>query len=375
MGRMLMILVVGMGLVASYSAIQFNRSNLNANDNAVEDYEINQARNLARSGVEYAISRLAQDTTWEDGYTNSSVSNGTLEVSVERTRAMYPGGPDANLNNARLVTAVGTIMNESFTVRAIVEIPSDYVRPPGLAYGIISEENMDLSGNVNITDYNNPNLNSNIHTNHDLVYKGSSSVSGYGTFSGTCPSGTGGASGTFTPNVNNGGALVYQAPPVAIPEIDPTKWEAMATVKYYSSRTINGHMNLGTKEHPEIIYVRGDLHLNGQMTGYGVFLVTGDLTINGGATVTAIDPGGNNLGILVGGDAKINGNSDINATLLIKGDAKINGTTSIIGSIISEGTINFGGTADIYYNPLNNAVAQKVWTAEPGRPKIVSYYE
>jgi hypothetical protein len=111
------------------------------------------------------------------------------------------------------------------------------------------------------------------------------------------------------------------------------------------------------------------------MTGYGVFLVTGDIKINGGADVTALDPSGNNLGIIVAGNAQINGTSDIEATLLIKGDAKINGTTRIIGSIIAEGEIDFGGTADILYNPLLDNVARKVWETEPGRPRVVSYYE
>ena len=91
--------------------------------------------------------------------------------------------------------------------------------------------------------------------------------------------------------------------------------------------------------------------------------------------MTNLDPSGNNLGIVVGGNAQINGTSDIMATLLIKGDAKINGTTRIVGSIIAEGEIDFGGTADILYNPLLDQVAQKVWQQEAGRPRLVSYYE
>jgi hypothetical protein len=375
MGKMLILLVVGMGLIASYSMMQLNESNLNATDNASEDYEINQARNLAISGVEHAISELAQDSTWTAGYTNGAIADGTLSVSIERTRAMYPGGPDAGLNNARLVTATGTIQGQTVTVRSIVEIPSTYVRPPGLGYGILSDESMDLSGNVFVGDYNNPSLNASIHTNHDLVYGGSSTVEGYGTYSESCPSGTSSAGSTFTPNTKTGGDLVSKSNPVAIPEIDPGKWEKLATRKFYSNTKINGHMSLGTKEEPEIIYVHGNLDLNGQMTGYGVFLVTGDIKINGGAEVTALDPSGNNLGIIVGGDAQINGTSDIMATMLIKGDAKINGTTKIIGSIIAEGEIDFGGTADIFYNPLLDNVAKKVWEGEAGRPHVVSFYE
>lgn len=375
MGKMLLILVLGMGLVASVAMMQLNRSTLNANDNAVEDYEINQARNLARSGVEYAVSRLADDSTWSSGYKNASITNGSLVVTVERTRAMYPGGPDAGLNNARLVTAMGTILDETFTIQAVVEIPSEYIRPPGLGYGIFSDKSMDLSGNIAVGDYANPRLNANVHTNENLTFGGSTAVEGYGSYSVSCPSGTGDAVKYFTPNVDKGGDVVRQASPVAIPEIDPSKWEDLATRKFYSNTKITGHMALGTIDEPEIIYVRGDLSLNGQMTGYGVFLVTGDLTINGGVEITNLDPSGNNLGIIVGGDAKINGTSDIMATLLVKGDSKINGTARIIGSVIGEGTIDFGGTADVLYNPLVDDIAQKIWELEAGRPKIVSYYE
>lgn len=375
MGKMLILLVVGMGLVISYSAMQLNRSNLNANATAVNDYEINQARNLARSGVEYVVSKLAEDSTWMTGYSNDHVSGGTLSVSIERTRAMYPGGPDAGLNNARLVTSTGTILDQAFTIRTIVEIPSEYIRPPGLGYGILSDKSMDLTGNVSIADYNNPTLNADIHTNQNLSFGGSSTVSGYGTYSNEVTSNPDGAAAVFQPNVNTGGDLVSNAPPVAIPEIDPSKWASLATRKFYSNTTINSNFALGTKENPEIVYVRGDLRLNGQMTGYGVFLVTGDLIINGGATVSAIDPTGNNLGIIVGGDAKINGVSEINANILIKGDAKINGTTTIVGSVMAEGEIDFAGTANIYYNPLNDAVAKKVFKQDAGRPKVVSYFE
>ena len=374
MGKMLIFLVIGMGLVVSYSAMQLNQSSLNVTENAAGDFEINQARNLAVSGVEYAMMELAQDTTWSSGY-QSSVSSGTVSVRITRTRAMYPGGPDAGLNNARLVTSTGTVQGQTVTVRSVVEIPSAYVRPPALGYGILSDESMDLTGNVFVGDYQNPSLNANIHTNHDLTYGGSSTVEGYGTFSENCPSGTGGASSVFHPNASTGGALVSKADPVAIPEIDPSKWEGIATRKFYSNTRVNGHMTLGTREKPEIIYVRGDLQLNGQMTGYGAFLVTGDITINGGAAVMDLDPSGNNLGIIAAGDAKINGTSDIMATMLIRGNAKITGTTKIIGSIMAKGEIDFSGTADILYNPLVDNVSRSIWQGEPGRPRIVSYYE
>jgi hypothetical protein len=253
MGKMLMLLVVGMGLIASYSMMQLNDSNLNVTDNASEDYEINQARNLAVSGVEHAMMELAQDSTWTAGYQSGSIADGTLSVQVERTRAMDPGGPDAGLNHARLVTATGTVQCRSITIRSIVEIPSVYIRPPGLGYGILSDGDFDVSGNILVKDYGNPAWNASIHTNSDLSW------------------------------------------------------------------------NRNTAE--------------------------------------------------VAGDVKSTGTSDLDATLIAGGSVSATGTTTIIGSIIAKGEIKLAGTPNIYYRPMLDELASKIWEGEPERPRVVSYYE
>jgi hypothetical protein len=365
-----------MGLIASYSMMQLNDSNLNVTDNASEDYEINQARNLAVSGVEHAMMELAQDSTWTAGYQSESIADGTLSVQVERTRAMYPGGPDAGLNNARLVTATGTVQGRSITIRTIVEIPSVYIRPPGLGYGILSDGDFDVSGNILVKDYGNPAWNASIHTNSDLSWNGNTAeVAGYGTFSVAGSGNAAHAKNIFVPNVDLGGEVVHQAPPVAIPEIDIDKWEKIATRKLYSNTKITSHTKLGTKDNPEIWYIHGDLELSGKMEGYGVFLVTGDLKLTGQAKMTALDPSGNNLGIIVAGDVKSTGTSDLDATLIAGGSVSATGTTTIIGSIIAKGEIKLAGTPNIYYRPMLDELASKIWEGKPERPRVVSYYE
>jgi hypothetical protein len=376
MGKMLIMLVIGMGLVGSYSMMQLNESNLNATDNASVDYEINQARNLALSGIDHAIMQLAQDSTWLDGFKSNSMANGSLAVNIERTRSMFPGGPDAGLNNARLVTATGTLQNRSVTLQAVIEIPSVYIRPPGLAYGILADKDFSVSGNVLVRDHYNSAWNSTIHTNSDLGWNGNTAlVAGYGTYSGSGNGNASHAENIFKPNVDEGGGVVHYSPPVPIPDIDVDNWEKIATRKFYSNTKITSHTKLGTKDNPEIWYVRGDLELSGQMEGYGVFLVTGDLKLSGQAKMTALDPSGNNLGIIVAGDVRATGTSDLDATLIVGGTMTATGTTTIIGSVIAKGEIKFTGTPNIYYRPMLDALASKIWEDEPERPRIVSVYE
>ncbi len=375
MGRMLIYLVVGMGIIASYATLQLNRSNLNANENAAENYEITQARNLAKSGVEYAISRLAEDTTWSAGYTSNNISFGTLTVDIQRTKAMYPGGADMNLANARLIRAVGTVASQQISIQAVVEIPTTDSWPPGLGYGILSDKDFELGGNVLVRDHFNPAWNASIHTNQDLDFHGSNTVTGYGTYSGNVLGSAADAIATFTPNVDKGGDVVHLSPPVDIPDIDPSKWESIATRKFYSNQKFSGTTTLGTKENPEIWYIHGDLSITGQVEGYGVFLVTGDLKITGNTEVTALDPSGNNLGIIVAGDVKAAGTTAITATILSGGTFDALGTSTIIGSVIAKGAIKFGGTPNIYYRPMLTELSKKIWEPEPMRPRIVSYYE
>jgi hypothetical protein len=373
---MLLLLVVGMGLIGSYSALQLNRSNLNANDNAIEDYEINQARNFARGGVEYAISKLAQDSTWSAGYKAASQSNGDLSVSIERTQAMFPDGPNANLTNARLVTSTATFLGRSYTVRSVIQITSSESIPPALRYALLTNGNLELTGNLNVHDDNNTSWNADIHTNSAMVLKGNNTVTGYGTyFSGIESSPSKNADNTFKPNVSMGGPVHHTAPKVPLPEIDPTKWAALATRIFTGNQTLSGNMTLGTKENPEIWYFPGDVHMSGTITGYGVFLVKGNLFMTGNCSLTTMDPSGNSLGIVVGGDTEVHGNVSVAANILTKGNYLSTGNCTVTGSIVAGGESDMRGNVEIRYRPPLAKLTSKIWAGAPKRPAIVSYYE
>ncbi|MFZ1731894.1 MAG: hypothetical protein WBQ23_13325 [Bacteroidota bacterium] len=376
MGRMLLLLVLGMGIIGTYSALQLNSSNLNANENAVEDYELNQARNLARGGIEYAISQLAQDSTWNSGFSSSSQSNGDLVVSIEKTGAMFPDGPDVGLDNAKLVTSTATYLGISHTVQAVIQITASESIPPALRYALLTNGDLALTGNLNVHDDNNTSWNADIHTNSAMKLKGNNTVTGYGTyFSGVESSPSKNADNTFLPNVNMGSPFHHTAPKVALPEINPTKWASIATKVITGNPTISGNQVLGTKENPEIWYFTGNVHISGTITGYGVFLVKGNLFLTGNCTLNTVDPSGNTLGIIVGGDTEVHGNVSVGANILTKGNYLSTGNCTVTGSIVAGGESVMKGNVEIRYRPPLAKLTSKVWAGDPERPAIVSYYE
>ncbi|MDP4115139.1 MAG: hypothetical protein Q8903_03345 [Bacteroidota bacterium] len=82
MGKMILLVVLGSYMVIG---VLMQRNNQSANDainNVIEYYGWANARHIASSGANMAVSNLFKDNTWRTGYSNVSLSNGTLDVSV-----------------------------------------------------------------------------------------------------------------------------------------------------------------------------------------------------------------------------------------------------------------------------------------------------
>lgn len=377
MGKMMIYLVIGMGIITSFSVLQLLRSDLNAQDNSSENHDIVQARNLAQSGVDHAIMKLNNDSAWMSGYSAETASEGRVVVNLSRSNSRYPGGPaDPGIQNGRLVVSTGTVQGVSVTIRSIVDLEHEDNVPPGLGYAMMSDKDLSLTGGMTIRDDGNPAWNADVHTNQLMTVTGTNSVSGYGTYTGSIASTpTDNAAATFVPNVYSGGPTHYWHPRVDLPEIDPAQWAKLATRTFMSNTKLSGNITLGSKDAPEIVYVNGNLEIAGTVTGYGVFLVSGDLILKGNTTVAAKDPSGNNLGIIAGGKVRATGNVDITATILSKDNFEANGNVSVTGSITTKGLIKINGDVDVKYRPMLKEITGKVWAGQKQRPVVLSMYE
>lgn len=383
MGKMLLIVVMGAGIIFSVVSLTINKSNTSMVSNAAQEYESVMAKNYASSGIEFALKNLSDDTTWS-GVNSKSLANGTFKITVVNTNAKYFNGPAAGVVKGRLITSIGTYSTSIDTIRAVLQLPTgtgSSVPPPFLDYAVCTGNNLSMNGNVLITDHNNNNWNSNIHTNANFSMNGNNTINGFLTYFGSAHSNPASKmNSAISPNVNPNGDPTYsQIPKIDIPNYDPDDYKSIATTIYNTNVNLSGNRVLGSKASPEIIYVNGDLDLSGNISGYGMFLVKGNVIINGNVTVSSVDPNGNNLGLYVKGDINANGNVKLYAQIYSNSNANLNGNIKIYGGITTKGTVNFNGNVSVYYRPTTTELTEPIWPQTGGssaaRPTIISYFE
>ena len=393
MGRMLLILLIGGGVLFSIASVNINRSNSEMLGNAVTEYQTKEAKDFAKSGVEIAIRNLSNDTTW----TGSAVDlkGGSVSISVKNTTSQYPDGPNANLISARQITSTGICGDDSATIMAVIQLPNSnnpgnsQNNPPAfMQYAIETGNNCSLNGNVDVQDDGNSEWNANIHANGDFNMNGNNTIKGFVTYCGNAavnPSWR--MNSNIKPNQNpNNLPSCSKASEVEVPSFNANDYKSKASKSFTTNTTISGNITLGTKNNPQIVYVGGDCTFkNTTISGYGEFIVSGNILINGNVTVSSPDPNGSSLGLYTGGDVNVNGNVTLWAQIFSGGNTNLNGNSKVHGSVTARGTVNFNGNVNIYYRPAEGELTSPFWEGEnedsnnnnnaSTRPAVVSYYE
>lgn len=384
MGKMLLLLIVGMGMIVSIASLNIQQSNISMFTNAVNDFDETQARLYAESAIEFAIKQLLADTNYA-GSQNLLFDNGSATITSQTTGAKVPDGPNVGMTSMRQLNATGIANDKSVTIKATVHLPrggSGGGVPGFLNYAVATGQNLTLNGNILIRDDANPTVNANIHTNSNFQMNGVNTVKGFLTYSGNAHSNPEWRMNTaISPNVNPNSAPVHsQSAQIEIPDFNPDDYLGIATVIHNSNFTMSGNNTLGTKENPAIIYVGGDLNLSGNITGYAAFIVKGNVNISGNVNITTLDPTGNNLGLYTKGNVNVNGNVNVKAQILASQNVNLNGNVNVYGSVITKGVVNFNGNVDIFYRPATEELTAPFWEGsstgnELLRPTIISYYE
>ena len=376
MGKMMLIVVISFGVIFSIISFNMMQANTRMTYNAVNEYSRMQAKGLAESGIDYSIMKIAQDTSWCTA-TRLSASGGTIDMTVVNTRSHFPDGPDVG-EKGKVITSVGRFSGQTVTIRAVVQIPVIPEVPPWMRSALMSDQDLVLSGAVTVEDDGNPLWNADVHTNDDLFVNGIVRVEGFGSYYDNMVLHPNLASRFFIPNVNPASAPVaQQRPQVAIPVFNPAAYIAAATQVFRGATTIVNASNLvlGTYEHPEIIYIEGDLKLSGSFSGYGVYIVMGDIYVTGNVTTTSIDPLGNKLGFYSADDIFFAGNTSATGQMFAMDDVTFLGNNVLTGMVTAKGAMNFNGTVNVRYRPASANLTTPFWPGDIKRPQIVSYYQ
>ncbi len=380
MGRMLLILVIGIGTLFMIFNLNNIRNDKEMTSNAYNNFDYVNAKNIAKAGIELAVSKLTKDASWT-GFENHKFDQGTLTIKIANTKSKYPDGPDMGLTSTKQITSEGVVETEKKVIKVVVDLQgSSPSTPPFLNYAVLSGSGLMLNGNTTITDDGNKGLNSNIHSNGSITLNGSGNiVNGFGTFSGNpSPINNNIDIKTFIPNQNPKSDPVYKkAAAVTLPNFKVSDYKKFATMTSPGNVIIDKNTSLGTKDSPVIYYINGDLTVRAGITftGYGIFLVVGTVKTEGNLSISSPDKSANNLAIYAGGQIQLDSGSKIYAQLYANSDIIFNGNTELHGLASSKGTVYFNSNNNkVYYKPVSSNTT-KIFQTGTGKPVILSYYE
>lgn len=371
MGRAIILIIVGMGILFSMSSQRMAMVGLSTADNATTDFSKNMARNIAKSGIELAIMQIDSNKYWRTGYNGLRIADGSLTLTASTIDS----------SNVR-VRSIGTYNGTSVPIVATIYIPQ---RPSSLPdafnYALMCDQSITCNGSFGVRVYNpGGGYNSDIHANASITMNGSGGVDGYATYttgSFTANPGSKIASQFLVPPYPNGGPLYSKVTRKNIPWLNIDSLKTFATEVNLGNLTVSGTKTLGSSTDPAIIWVGGNLTFNGNVSGYGIFIVKGNVTFNGNVTCNYPPPASmENLAIYAREDVTLNGGVKVVAQILTNHSLTMNGNNYLVGSAICQQSITLNGTVDFKYFPANPVLTSKIWpNGVEKRPDLTSYWE
>ncbi len=247
---------------------------------------------------------------------------------------------------------------------------SEITVPPFFQYAVYSDGDLTLKDALYVGVEGGSQQNANVFSNGTLkVQGGGNLVEGFGYYAGSAR----GDAGTFRPRYNPSNLpTTLQTATIALPHFDPLDYSGVATQVTNGNLDLKGHYDLGTREHPTIWLVTGNVQTKGDVSfsGYGVFLVAGKIDIKHSMTTDAnIDE--TTLGLYTGDNIFFKkDNVDVAAQLLAVGKVTLKRNTTIYGSIISGDKVTFSGSTQIYYRPVSSALTDPIWVAGVSVPPL-----
>ncbi len=337
MGKGLLVVIIGLGIIITILEI-----NLNANTNqgfktTVNYYDDMQARLISNSGIEIYLEKLREDKTLSGTFNDNPLMDGSYDISIS--------GPDTALK----IKSIGNFSGVDHT--SMILAKRTPVLPPAVNAAVyISSTNLSINfnGNVDMSG-NDHDMNGNL--------TGGSSLPGIGV---NKSSDSAYVVNNIKPKITKAITGSGGTPSVAtIP--DTTNWDQVTQNIIFGADytlptgTYTTGTPLGTLVQPKITYVNGDVHFTGTVEGYGIMVVNGNLTLSGQFTFNGI--------IIVYGQSQI--------TVQLTGNSTVYGATMFVGQSVDFKAAS--GNATLYYSSaaINNAKLN----LKSSQFKILSWWE
>ena len=270
MGRYILILVIGAFMAYGISNLTLNRNTTRAVENSSRYYSKKVAKNASTSVINMLVAKLSDSTDYRvTSPASIDIFGGSVDYTVKDTS--FDGDDFVK------IVAISDYSGESHTSTAYAQIDA-FIPPEFMTYAAICEVKLQFKKSK-FYDYNDPDQNTNIHSNDIMkVEESINYLEGFVTYTIELDK----LEGTIVPNSNPGGLPVcYSAPAVELPDFDPADFGYLADHTYNSDKKYEEvTLNLGTINNPTIIYCKKKLEIKKcTINGYGVFLVKEDAKI------------------------------------------------------------------------------------------------
>ena len=336
MGKGILIVVLGMGIILSILEVSLNDNTSNGLALTVNYYDAMEARLISNSGIEIYLEKLRENKSLTGTFTNNPLMNGNYDISITGldTIKLKSVGTFNGVVHTSMITAVRTPVKPP-SVNASVYISSTNLT-------VNFNGNMDISGN-----------------DHDMNGNptGGTSLPGIAVDK---PADSAYIVNDIKPKITKAITGSGGTPSVAtVP--DSTNWDEVTQNIIFAadytlpSGTYSTGTALGTASQPKITYADGDVNFTGTADGYGIMVVNGNLTLSGQFTFYGI--------IIVYGQSQI--------TVQTTGNSTVYGATMFVGQ-----SVDFKATAGnstLYYS--SDAINNAKLNLKSSRFKILSWWE
>jgi hypothetical protein len=212
---------------------------------------------------------------------------------------------------------------------------------PAFKVGILSDGDITINGAPNITG--------SMHANGNIDQGGNGTINGSVSAVGTTNVGS-----VVSESVTSG-ADEMDVPMVT--QTDFLYWEGLANIHVLAEDLPKQGNKTQPYEFPPdgdddynniIVFVDGDITVNGNTFQNVTFVATGEINVNGASAMNA--DGSIGTAMIAGGDIIFNGSSTLNGAFWCNGSAVWNGSGFVHGAIVSRGNITRNGVMNFVYH-------------------------
>jgi hypothetical protein len=275
MGKMALLMVLGLSVVVGIITFSINRSRSQLTENVSGFDKITNVKNIAHTAVNMMLRKIDDRDTnitshlrvgaVDSAFMVARISGGVCSVSVAlknilyadtldiRCRARYMDSTHYMKIRMRRQPVPFPTIGEALGLR--VPGVNFTIKGTGAGKGFIDGRNHDINGGLTSDSSDKPGVGVYLasDTSKVLVYKD---------------------------NINGTKDVVVD-PTLFDPRDYADEYINAADNVYDDGKTIAGKVTWGTSTEPKITYCEGDVHISGTVTGWGILVINGDLQITG----------------------------------------------------------------------------------------------